>query len=102
MELVIVFGLDQLLVWVLDLLPTKSQKVLYWIACVIELPHLWVGSCGIHLLDEVYATPLSHRTTKCWSTQQGLACWQACELREKIGCLLPFGILPVIGFIFIL
>jgi hypothetical protein len=25
--------------------------------------------------DKVYATPLSCRTTKCWSTQRGLACW---------------------------
>ena len=56
----IVSGLDQLLVRVLDLLPMKSQKVLYWIAHVIELTHLWIGSCGIHLLDEGCATPLSH------------------------------------------
>ena len=46
MELVIVSGLDRLLVRVLDLLPAKSQKVLYWITRVIELPHLWVGSYG--------------------------------------------------------
>ena len=45
-RVVIVSGLDQLLVWVLDLLLAKSQKVLYWIARVIELSHLWVGSCG--------------------------------------------------------
>ena len=83
MELVIVSGLDWLLVRVLNLLPAKSQKVLYWIARVIELPHLWVGSYGVHLLDEVRATPLSHQTTKCWSTQRGLACWQAREPREK-------------------
>ena len=31
-----------------------------------------------------------------------IACWQAREPQEKIGCLLPFGILPVIGLIFIL
>ena len=49
MELVIVSGLDRLLVWVLDLLPTKSQKVLYWIVRVIELPHLWVGSYDVQL-----------------------------------------------------
>jgi hypothetical protein len=67
-ELVIISGLDQLFVRVLDLFSIKSQKVLYWIARVIELPHLWVGSCGVHLLDEVCATPLSHRTSKCWST----------------------------------
>ena len=31
-----------------------------------------------------------------------IACWQAREPREKIGCLLPFGILPVIDKVFIL
>jgi hypothetical protein len=57
----------------------------------------WVGSCGVHLLDEVYATPLSRRTTKCWSIQWGLACRQAHEPRERnlISCVIGF--LPVIG-----
>jgi hypothetical protein len=50
---------------------------------VIELPHLWVGSCGVQRVDEVRATPLSHRTTRCWSTQRGLACRQTREPREK-------------------
>jgi hypothetical protein len=80
---VIVSGLDRLLVRVLDLLPAKSQKVLYWIVHVIELPHLWVGSYIVHLLDKVRATPLSHRTIECWSTQRGLAHRQAREPREK-------------------
>ena len=31
-----------------------------------------------------------------------VACWQAHEPQEKIGCLLPFGILPVIDLVFIL
>ena len=31
-----------------------------------------------------------------------IACWQAREPREKIGCLLPLGILPVIDKVFIL
>ena len=31
-----------------------------------------------------------------------VACWQAREPQEKIGCLLPFGILPVIELVFIL
>ena len=31
-----------------------------------------------------------------------VACWQACEPQEKIGCLLPFGILSVIDLVFIL
>ena len=48
-----------------------------------ELPHLWVGSYSVQLLDEVHATPLSRRTTKFWSTQRGLACRQAREPREK-------------------
>jgi hypothetical protein len=38
-------------------------------------------SCGVQRVDEVRATPLSRRTTKCWSTQQGLACRQAREPR---------------------
>jgi hypothetical protein len=80
---VIVSGLDQLLVRVLDLLLAKSQKVLYWIVHVIELPHLWVGSCSVHLLNEVRETPLSRRTIECWSTQRGLARRQAREPREK-------------------
>ena len=33
---------------------------------------------------------------------EDVACWQAHEPQEKIGCLLPFGILSVIDFIFIL
>jgi hypothetical protein len=33
---------------------------------------------------------------------EDVACWQAREPREKIGCLLPFGILPVIDLAFIL
>ena len=31
-----------------------------------------------------------------------IACWQAHEPQEKIGCLLPFGILQVIDLVFIL
>jgi hypothetical protein len=34
-------------------------------------------------VDEGRATPLNRRTTKCWSTQRGLACWQAREPQEK-------------------
>jgi hypothetical protein len=82
-RVVIVSGLNRLLVRVLDLLLAKSQKVLYWIVRVIELPHLWVGSCSVHLLDEFHATPLSRRTTKCWLTQWGLVCRQARKPREK-------------------
>ena len=33
---------------------------------------------------------------------EDVACWQAREPREKIDCLLPFGILPVIDLAFIL
>ena len=42
----IICSSDWLLVRVVDLLAVNSQKVLYWIARVIELPHLWVGSYG--------------------------------------------------------
>ena len=40
---------------------------------------LAVSNC----VDKVHATPLSHQTTKCWSTQRGLVCRQAREPREK-------------------
>jgi hypothetical protein len=46
----------------------------------------------------------SGRTTKCWSTQRGLACWQAHKPREKIMCLhcdCFIGFLPVIGLLLI-
>ena len=53
-------------------------------------------------MDEVRATPLSRRTTKCWSTQRGLACWQAREPREKnLGVHLVYGFLPVIDWLHI-
>jgi hypothetical protein len=58
---------------------------------------LWVGSCGVYLLDEICATPLSRQTTKCWSTQRGLAYQQACEPREKNRVILVIGFLSVIG-----
>ena len=38
-------------------------------------------------VDEICATPLSRRTTECWLTQQGLACRQAYEPREKNLCV---------------
>jgi hypothetical protein len=62
--------------------------------------------CGLVLavsncVDEVCATPLNRRTTKCWSTQWGLACWQAREPREKnlVSILCLIGFLPVIGYV---
>jgi hypothetical protein len=48
--------------------PGGAPKATLIITRVIKLPHLWVGSYGVHELDEVRATPLSRRTTKCWST----------------------------------
>ena len=71
---------------------------------LMSLSYLTCGSVLTvsYRVDEVCETPLSRRTTKCWSTQRGLACWQAHEPREKIGCLLTFGILSAIDFIFIL
>ena len=66
----IVSGLDRLLVQVLDLLPVKSQKVLYWIARVIKLPHLWVGSCGA-LVKGLAWCQLASELPSEWSTQRG-------------------------------
>jgi hypothetical protein len=60
-------------------------------------------TCGLVLavskcVDEVIATPLSRRTTKCWSTQWGLACRQAREPQEKNLVL----ILCMIGFLLVI
>jgi hypothetical protein len=48
--------------------PAECQRQLSCIARVIELPYLLLGSYSVHRLDEVRATPLCRRTTKCWST----------------------------------
>jgi hypothetical protein len=77
-------------------------KLSVWIARVIELPHLWVGSCGVQRVDEVRATPLSRRTTKCWSTQRGLACRQAHKSWEKNRLSLAIWYSPSDWLIFIL
>ena len=79
----------------------ECQRQLYWIACVIELPYLWIGSCGVLREDEVHTTPLSCQTTKCWSTQWGLTCEQARELEEKnhVSILCMIGFLLVIDYL---
>ena len=71
---------------------------------LVSLSYLTCGSVVAvsYRVDEVCETPLSRRTTKCWSTQRGLACWQAREPREKNRLSLVICILPVIGSIFIL
>ena len=71
---------------------------------LVSLSYLTCGSVLVvsYRVDEVCETPLSRRTTKCWSTQWGLACWQAREPREKNRLSLVICILPVIGLIFIL
>ena len=48
--------------WVTSLVGRFLRHLLWWARCV---------------------RPISRRTTKCWSTQWGLACWQAREPREK-------------------
>ena len=70
---------------------------------LVSLSYLTCGSvlAVSYRVDEVCETPLSRRTTKCWSTQRGLACWQAREPREKNRLSLVIRILPVIGYIFI-
>ena len=68
-------------------------RAIYW-------SYLTCGSVLVvsYRVDEVCETPLSRRTTKCWSTQWGLACRQAREPQKKnLGVHLVFGILPVIG-----
>jgi len=60
-----------------------------------------VGPCGAR--GELgCGIPINRQTTKCWSTQQGLACRQAREPREKnIGVNIVIGILLVIILIYI-
>ena len=71
---------------------------------LVSLSYLTCGSvlAVSYCVDEVYETPLSRRTTKCWSTQRGrsvlASTWTSGENRLS----LVFGILPVIGYIFIL
>ena len=52
---------------------------------LMSLSYLTCGSVLVvsNRVDEVCETPLSRRTTICWSTQWGLACWQAHEPRDK-------------------
>ena len=48
--------------WVTSLVGRLLRRLLWWARCVISI---------------------SHRTTKCWSTQRGLACQLAHEPQEK-------------------
>jgi hypothetical protein len=52
-----------------------------------KLPHLWVGSCDVHGLDEVRATPLSRQTTSVGQHNGDVACRQARESRKKNTCV---------------
>ena len=71
---------------------------------LVSLSYLTCGSvlAVSYRVDEVCKTPLSRRTTKCWSTQRGrsvlTSTWTSGENRLS----LVFGILPVIGYTFIL
>jgi hypothetical protein len=60
-------------------LPRRSTKDNSSRLCVSLSYVLTMSKC----VDEVCATPLSCRTTKCWSTQWGLACRQARKPRDK-------------------
>ena len=102
-ELVIVFGSDRLIVRGVVPFPAKSQKVTlvncscHWVTSLVgrflRCPILWTRFVQ-HLLAAEPPSVGRHNGD--------VACWQACEPREKIDCLLPFGILSVIDFIFIL
>ena len=64
-------------------------------------------TCGMVLavsyrVDKVCETPLSHRTTKCWSTQRGRSVLASTWTSRENRLSLFFVILPVIGYIFIL
>ena len=57
---------------------------------VIELPSLgpW-GSCGAQRVGLVRFQLATEPLSK-WLTQRGLACWQACEPRDKNHCVIIF------------
>jgi hypothetical protein len=59
---------------------------------------LALGSCGA-LRELGFGLPISHRTMRCRSSQQGLACQQAREPRKKnlVSSIVYWLILPVIG-----
>ena len=71
---------------------------------LVSLSYLTCGSvlAVSNRVDEVCETPLSHRTTKCWSTQWGrsvlASTWTSGENRLSLAIC----ILPVIGLFFIL
>ena len=81
--------------------PVKSRKV-----ALVNCSCLWVTSLvGKFLRRLLWARcviPISYRTAKCWLTQRGLACRQACEPQEKIGASLISWISPGDWLVFIL
>jgi hypothetical protein len=66
---------------------------------VIELPHLWVGSCGVQRVDEVRATPLSRVNHQVLVDTTGTRVPQAHKPRKKnlVFILCMIGFLLVIG-----
>ena len=104
-ELVIVRGHLLMIVSGLVPSPVESRNVTL-VNCLCH----WVTSLVSRFLrlrcpneDEVHATPLSHWTTKCWSTQQELlvstSTWTSGE--KSMSQLWLFGILPVIVHLYI-
>ena len=99
-ELMIVRGHLTVIVRGLVPSPTESRKVTlvdcscHWVTSLVG----WFLRCPSE--DEVHATPLSRRTTKCWSTQQGrsvsASTWTLGE--NCVSLLWLFiGFVPVIG-----
>ena len=102
-ELVIVRGYLPVIVRSIVPSPTKSQKV-----TLVDCSCHWVTSLVGRFLrspseDEVHATPLSHRTTKCWSTQRGrsvpASTWASGE--KSLSLLWLIGILLVLDCLYI-
>jgi hypothetical protein len=98
-ELVIVRGRLRQIVRGFAPSSAKSHKVALVNCSCHWVTSLAVGSCGA-LRELGCGLPISRRTTYWWSTQWGLACRQAYELREKILVSLVHLVidcLPVIG-----
>ena len=79
--------------WKVTLLDCLSHWVTSLVGRFLRCPIVWTRFVQ-HLLGTEWPSVGRHNGD--------VACWQAHEPREKIGCLLPFGILLVIELVFIL
>jgi len=65
----------------------ECQRQHYWIARVIELPHLWVGSCGVLVRTRFVLHLLATEPPSIGRHNGDVSCRQAREPRERNRCL---------------